>query len=150
MNDEQRAKLVSAAELVLNHRDSITYSEIRGKTLTEIIEELKQGNTTSIDASEMVTALFMQEGLNDPNGHDFAGVPFTGTMLDYLPHRTSLADAEVGDLVVFGDAPGTNVAMVIADDSDDPTLLVHGPNGPQAVKASIMPDRPTPLDSSDL
>ena len=79
----------------------------------------------TMDCSESVTLLCHVCGLDDPNGFDYDGTGYTGTLLHHLPHYTDPRKAKVGALVVFGPGSGHHVCMV-RHTGADPVLFSHG------------------------
>jgi len=85
------------------------------------------------DCSGFVTLMAKWSGNPDPNGNDFDGQGYTGTMLSHLPH-ISLSRTWRGDLAVFGGYPGLHVVSLLQGGSHegDPAVASHGgPGGPQ-------------------
>lgn len=88
------------------------------------------------DCSGFVTLCYKWAGAPDPNGLNFSGQGYTGTMLQACSHITQSA-ARPGDLVIWGAPPGNHVAMVI-EAGADPLLVSHGQEkGPIAIKFSV-------------
>ena len=79
----------------------------------------------TMDCSESVALLCHVAGLDDPNGFDYDGHGFTGTLLHVLPDYTDPLKAEIGALVVFGPGSGDHVCMVRRPGAN-PTLFSHG------------------------
>lgn len=94
-------------------------------TEQELADRFKAKKTISMDCSESVTLLCHLAGLADPNGLDYNGQGFTGTMLHHLKHYSSPLSADVGALVVFGKGDGDHVCMV-RKHGRDPLLFSHG------------------------
>jgi hypothetical protein len=78
----------------------------------------------STDCSGFATDCFKWAGAPDPNGRNYDGSGFTGTMLDACVH-ISPAQAKPGDLIVFGSGTGTHVVIVVGTGSD-PDVVSHG------------------------
>src|SRR5437667_43878 len=78
-----------------------------------------------MDCSESVTLTAHLAGLRDPNGRDYDGTGYTGTLLDYLDNYTEATHARIGALVVFGGGTGEHVCMVRRP-GVDPDLFSHG------------------------
>lgn len=72
---------------------------------------------TACDCSEFATMLFKQAGFPDPNGFDYNGWGFTGTMVNHGKKVSSISQAKPGrSLVFYGHGPGgmpTHVAVLI-------------------------------------
>jgi hypothetical protein len=138
----QRAELGTIAEYLIEHADLVSYAEIRPMAtahlkFADIKSLFAEGKPITMDCSEAVTLLFRLAGLKDPNGLNYNGAGFTGTLLEHLPRCGSLDQAHEGALVVFGAAPGTHVCMVMEHDTTDPWLFSHGAEiGPLKIRLS--------------
>jgi hypothetical protein len=88
-------------------------------------QALHSPHGVTMDCSESVTLLCQVVGLDDPNGFDYDGHGFTGTLLHHLPHYADPRKAKVGALVVFGPGSGDHVCMVRRPGAN-PTLFSHG------------------------
>jgi cell wall-associated NlpC family hydrolase len=85
------------------------------------------------DCSGFVTLCYFLAGARDPNGLGYDGRGWTGTL---LRHMAEVAEAGVGDVVVFGTYPGHHAAIVL-EPGDDPLLASHGQErGPVEVRFS--------------
>ncbi len=110
-------------------------------TLTEqeIADCFAKRQTLEADCSGFATAVCHLSGLADPNGNDYDGTGFTGTMLANLPHYSDPAAANVGALVVYshpGVPTGDHVAAVLGP-GKDPWLCSHGQEkGPVRIRHS--------------
>jgi cell wall-associated NlpC family hydrolase len=123
-----RQKIVTAARWGIAHEPQIHYGEVRPIPLAR-----KLPLTT--DCSGFVTLCYFLAGAPDPNGLDYIGEGWTGTLLRRLDH-IPFADAQPGDLVVWGAYPGRHVAILL-EAGDDPLLCSHGQErGPLAVRFS--------------
>jgi hypothetical protein len=123
-----RQKIVTAARWGIAHEPQIHYGEIRpiplGRTLP-----------LTTDCSGFVTVCYFLAGAPDPNGLDYSGEGWTGTLLRHLAH-VPRDEALPGDLVVWGAYPGRHVAIVL-EPGDDPLLCSHGQErGPIAIRFS--------------
>jgi len=116
-----------AGELVwgIDHQASIHYQELRPMPLANYKAHHLPITT---DCSGWVTCCYYAAGAPDPNGLGYTGQGYTGTMLDHLP-VTSVRDALVGDLVVFGPRPGVHVVALLEDgtaNGGNPEVASHG------------------------
>ncbi len=138
----QRSHLAALMRWTAEHERLIHYAQRRPMTTAhlreqELADRFAAGRTIAMDCSEGVTLLCRLAGLADPNGRDYDGQGFTGTLLAYLPHYTDPAGADVGALVVFGPGGGDHVAMVLVPGAD-PLLWSHGAEaGPRLVRFSV-------------
>ncbi|HEV7134724.1 MAG TPA: hypothetical protein VGN27_13435 [Gaiellaceae bacterium] len=85
---------------------------------------LRRGLPLTTDCSGFATLCYFLAGAPDPNGLDYIGQGYTGTLLRHLPH---VAQDEIrpGDLVVWGRYPGRHCAVVV-EPGEDPLLVSHG------------------------
>jgi len=129
----QRTKLALYAHDLIDHEPEVHYAQIRPYPV-----HARPGSyPITLDCSSSVTKLCQCSGLKDPNGpaYDYDGFGYTGTLLDFLPHYYSPAQARVGALVVFGPGTGEHVAMVLEPHPRNPLLFSHGmERGPIAVR----------------
>jgi hypothetical protein len=123
---EYRQLMVNDCDWAIKHRSQISYAEIRPIPVN--LPALTVPFTT--DCSGFVTLMAKWSGNPDPNGNDFDGQGYTGTMLNYLPHIPFSATGR-GDLVVFGAFPGLHVAVLLAGGSreSNPPVASHGHQG---------------------
>ena len=123
-----RQKIVAAARWGIENEPLIHYGEIRPIPLGRVLP-------LRTDCSGFVTVCYFLAGAPDPNGRNYDGSGFSGTMLGALP-QSRRADAKRGDLVVWGAYPGRHVAVVL-EPGDDPVLCSHGSErGPVAIRYS--------------
>lgn len=140
----QRTHLAALQRMLLANEPLIHYRQLRPMQTKGIYEQqavdlFARGGTVSSDCSETVTWLCRMAGLQDPNGMNYNGLGYTGTLLAHLPHYTDPTDANVGALVVWSDRNhpnGNHVAMVLTP-GQDPWLFSHGSEaGPKRVRLS--------------
>ena len=127
----QRDHMARSMDVLVRYKRRVHYAQRRpmttmrirpGHLLTAI---LRPGGIT-MDCSESVTLICHLAGLRDPNGRNYDGYGFTGTLLGYLEHYDDPARAKVGAMVAFGGGAGEHVAMVRRPDSVNPMLFSHG------------------------
>jgi len=104
-----RTLITAEASWGIQHTAGIHYRETRPMPLGDY-KAHKLPLTT--DCSGWVTCCYYAAGAPDPNGLGYTGQGYTGTLLDHLP-VIGLADAQAGDLVVFGARPGLHVVMLL-------------------------------------
>ena len=114
-----RDKLVHYAQWGLSNTRSIHYAQIRPYPRNPL--SLPQVT----DCSGFDTNAYKYAGGPDPNGRNFDGQGWTGTLLEH-GKEVSMANAKAGDLVIFGRPPGHHVAMVTVPSRFNPTLVSHG------------------------
>ncbi len=85
---------------------------------------LRRALPLTTDCSGFATLCYFLAGAPDPNGLDYIGQGYTGTMLRHLPHVPA-AEVRAGDLVIWGRYPGRHCAVVV-EPGDDPLLVSHG------------------------
>jgi cell wall-associated NlpC family hydrolase len=123
-----RQKIVAAARWGIAHEPRIHYGEIRPVPLGRTLP-------LTTDCSGFVTLCYFLAGAPDPNGLDYSGEGWTGTLLRHL-EEVEQEPARRGDLVVWGAYPGRHVAIVL-EPGDDPLLCSHGQErGPLAIRLS--------------
>jgi hypothetical protein len=130
-----RRQLVEWGRLCAEHQATIHYAEIRPIPLT--VPPGDYNFTT--DCSGFVTMLAHWVGLPDPNGLNYDGDGYTGTLLTHLPHISRL-ETWRGDLCVFGPDPGDHVVMLLEGGIEhaDPLVVSLGQEaGPLILRLSV-------------
>ncbi len=131
-----RAKITAEAGWGCAHEASIHYRETRPIPLAAYKAHTLPLTT---DCSGFATCCYYAAGAPDPNGLNYSGQGYTGTLLDHLP-QVSLAQAEPADLVVFGAPPGLHVVVLLESgtaNSGDPNVASHGTEaGPRVERLS--------------
>lgn len=91
----------------------------------------------STDCSAFYTLACKYAGVYDPNGSNYNGTGFTGTLLGNM-EEIPLDQALPGDAIVYGPGSGDHVCMVISmDNPQDPLLVSHGQErGPIKIRHS--------------
>ena len=119
-------------DLLVAKKAKVHYAQVRPMvTLTIHTEKalrraLRSRAGITMDCSESVTLICHLAGLRDPNGLNYDGEGYTGTLLKYLPHYSDPARARTGALWVVGGGTGEHVCMVRHPDKDNPILFSHG------------------------
>ena len=122
-----RQKTVRAARWGISNEGRIHYGEVRPIPFRRALP-------LTTDCSGFVTLCYFLARAPDPNGRDYDGSGYTGTMLGWLPRLAGPGDARRGDLVVWGAYPGRHVALVL-EPGEDPLLCSHGQErGPLAIR----------------
>jgi cell wall-associated NlpC family hydrolase len=123
-----RQKIVTAARWGIANEPRIHYGEVRPMPLARELP-------LTTDCSGFVTLCYFLAGAPDPNGLDYSGQGWTGTLLQSMEH-VEQEEARRGDLVVWGRYPGRHVALVL-ERGADPLLCSHGSErGPLAIRFS--------------
>jgi cell wall-associated NlpC family hydrolase len=121
-----RQRIVAAARWGIANEPRIHYGEVRPMPLARTLP-------LTTDCSGFVTLCYYLAGAPDPNGLDYSGQGWTGTLLRHLAPTASLRRA---DVVVWGAYPGHHCALVL-EPGDDPLLCSHGrERGPLAIHYS--------------
>jgi hypothetical protein len=127
----QRHKLGTLMDYLVRERARVHYAEVRPMrthrlTSLHLLQQALQSPAgITCDCSESVTLLCRLAGLSDPNGFNYDGTGYTGTLLRHLKHYTDASKGGVGALVVFGPGAGHHVCMVRTP-GRDPLLFSHG------------------------
>lgn len=129
--ENKRDKIVAWLRWGISNEPSIHYQQSRPIPL-------KAGAAKKLplylDCSSSTTIAWYQAGAPDPNGRNYDGSGYTGTMLAHLKHIPK-EQAKRGDLVVYGASPGRHVCAFLEDWKGPSTLLFsHGQEkGPFAI-----------------
>jgi hypothetical protein len=90
---------------------------------------------TNMDCSEFVTKAYAYAKAPDPNGENYNGSGYTGTILAHCKPITR-AMLKAGDPIVFGPGTGHHVVMAL-EAGPDPWCVSHGQEkGPQRIRLS--------------
>jgi hypothetical protein len=118
-----RQKMVDYALWAVAHKDQIAYQEVRPIPEAVPVEHLP----FTTDCSGFVTLMAKWAGAPDPNGLNYDGAGYTGSLLTHLTH-IKRADSWRADLVVFGGGTGTHVVMLIEGGIrvSNPRVVSHG------------------------
>jgi cell wall-associated NlpC family hydrolase len=121
-----REEIVGVARWGIRNEPRIHYALVRPMPLRRELP-------LATDCSGFATLCYFLAGAEDPNGLDYIGEGYTGTMLRHMRHVHA---ARPGDLVVWGRYPGHHVAIVM-EAGEDPLLCSHGQErGPLAIRFS--------------
>jgi cell wall-associated NlpC family hydrolase len=121
-----RQKIVAAARWGIANEPRIHYGQTRPIPLARDLP-------LTTDCSGFVTLCYFLAGAPDPNGLDYSGSGWTGTLLRHLARTDRL---RAGDVVVWGEYPGRHCALVLAGGAD-PLLASHGQErGPVEIRLS--------------
>jgi hypothetical protein len=128
---KQRAHMASSMDLLVRFKGRVHYRQVRPMSTMTIrtghlrAALLRRGGIT-MDCSESVTLICHLAGLRDPNGLNYDGSGFTGTLLNHLHHYDDPKAAGIGAMVVFGGGTGEHVAMVRRPHETNPLMFSHG------------------------
>ena len=124
-----RRRIVAAARWGIRNEPRIHYAQIRPMPLGRRLP-------LTTDCSGFATLCYYLAGAPDPNGCDYDGRGWTGTLLESMENMDRGA-VLAGDLVVWGESPGHHCAVVL-EPGDDPVLCSHGQErGPLQIRFSI-------------
>lgn len=127
----KRARIVAAARWGAAHQPQIHYAETRPIPLQPAGTLHALPFTT--DCSGFVTVCYRAAAAPDPNGSNYDGQGFTGTLLS---HGTKVAKPKPGDVVVYGPGDGHHAALIVKAGSD-PLTVSHGSEaGPMLIRVS--------------
>lgn len=127
-----RDKIVGFARWGIANEPQIHYQELRP------MDGLDQPKKLPLrtDCSGFTTLCYKWAGAPDPNGLNFNGSGYTGTMLQH-GRQIAQSAARPADLVVWGPPPGHHVALVL-ETGTDPLLCSHGSeDGPKRISLSV-------------
>jgi hypothetical protein len=131
-----RARICNAANWLVAHRLECTYAEKPPALRVSCVHKPYEVPFVS-DCSSGVTDLFSWGGANDPNGFDFGGDPYTGTLVArgklIAAHR-----ARSADVAIFGPYTGWHAGLVLQGGAD-PLIWSMGEQGdPRIYRASVV------------
>lgn len=110
------------------------YRQFRPMTLKTLIA--LKGDVYA-DCSMTATAICKVGGAPDPNGQNYNGTGYTGTIRAHAT-RISLASAKVGDMIVHGTGAGSHVTTIYEPHPTNPLLFSHGQeSGPSLYRLAV-------------
>ncbi|HEX3540078.1 MAG TPA: peptidoglycan-binding domain-containing protein [Acidimicrobiales bacterium] len=131
-HDGLREQIVAVALWGVAHEPDIHYEQRRPIDGTNQIDKLP----LSTDCSGFATLCYNWAAAPDPNGRDYDGYGYTGTLLRGMEMISSAA-AQAGDLVVIGPGNGEHV-VIIVEPGPDPIVVSHGSEpGPKRQHLSV-------------
>lgn len=129
-----RARMLEAMKWALAHEGAIHYQQSRPFPVNAIRDRHLPIYT---DCSGSTTMLYRAAGVKDPNGNEYDGTGYTGTLRANTP-RTPLAELRVGDFIVHGPGAGSHVVVVFQPHPTDPLCFSHGQeSGPRLYRHSV-------------
>lgn len=146
---DQPTRLVLIPPVVLTLRDKIVANALWGVAhepeihYTQGAERMAAVHSPrmlpmSADCSSSITCWYSWAGAPDPNGFNYNGQGYTGTLLLH-GKRITQAQAVPGDYVVFGwgrDGTGEHVSIMV-EKAPDPWMVSHGQEaGPRRIPLS--------------
>lgn len=121
----RRNELVRLGYWAHQWRDLIHYAEDRPIPFPRI-----KSLPLTTDCSGIVTIIAKWSGCPDPNGNDYDGSGYTGTLLTHLP-EIGIHQTWRGDLAILGPGTGDHVVMLLEGGArkSDPLVMSHGHPG---------------------
>jgi len=122
----KRANIVATALLAYNKRDQIHYT-MGSQRMDGVVQQIKPPNVPSFgDCSAMVTWYYWVAGAPDPNGVNYNGTGYTGTLAQH-GETVSVEQSKPGDYVLYGSgAPWHHVALLVAVRNGQHMVISHG------------------------
>jgi|GEM_PF-1110017 len=120
-----RAQIVQWAKWGVANHTHFTYTE--GPTRMANMHAAGKLPVTS-DCSAWVTRCYCWAGAPDPNGLNYDGEGYTGTLLSHGKH-IPLAQVQPGDVVVYGPGTGWHTAIIIEVHGSDVLTVSMGQQG---------------------
>jgi len=120
----KRAKILEYALWGVTNEPQIHYAQVRPMDHLDDLKHLPISN----DCSEFATKAYKYAGAPDPNGANYNGSGYTGTMLTH-GKPVMLSQAKSGDLIIFGAWPGHHVVILEEDgaaNKGNPMVISHG------------------------
>ena len=118
----------------VKHHARFTYSEgpQRMSSITK-----KPGTLPVIcDCSAFVTLCYKWAGAPDPNGLNYDGSGYTGTLIQH-GREIDAIHVRSGDLVIYGPGTGEHTALIVHPGNGDPVTISMGQQGdPSVVRVS--------------
>lgn len=127
----KRARIVAAGRWGVAHQPQIHYAETRPIPIQTAGTLHPLPFTT--DCSGFVTVCYRSAAAPDPNGNNYDGQGFTGTL---LAHGEHVKQAAPGDVVVYGPGDGHHAALCVSGGSDPLTASHGSENGPMLIRVS--------------
>jgi cell wall-associated NlpC family hydrolase len=134
-SERWRAAIVANAKWGVLNKDAIHYSQ-SGARMAAVHEPRHLPLYT--DCSAFITLCYSWAGAPDPNGLRYNGYGFTGTMLWNCRHIQP-TQAKPGDIIVFGNYPGTHAVVIVGNAGFiNPLCVSHGQEaGPILVELTV-------------
>jgi hypothetical protein len=123
--EQHRQWMADACEWSIAHKHQFSWAETRPMPINA--EKYGTEHITT-DCSGFVTLMAKWSGNPDPNGSNYDGYGYTGTMLNHLPH-INYHDMEPGDLIVYGADPGIHVVVTLQAWNGNPLVASMGGTG---------------------
>lgn len=129
-----RARGVDWMIWALDHEPQFHYRQSRPMPLAQM-----HGRHLPIttDCSGSYTGMCLAAGAPDPNGRNYDGSGYTGTLRARMGRLQHVAACRPMDAIVYGPGTGTHVVAVL-EPGDDPLVFSHGQeSGPRVYRHSV-------------
>lgn len=113
-----RAKIVAYCEWGIAHAADIHYAQKRPIPVAQ-----PRRLPLATDCSGFATLAYKAAGAPDPNGLDYNGLGYTGTL---LRHGRAVTVPLPGDLIIYGDYPGHHVVVFLYEWHGAWVVCSHG------------------------
>lgn len=139
-----RAKIVAFWRWGIANEKQIHYAQERPMERVKAPKSLMV-LPRKMDCSEFFTDGYAFAGAPDPNGANYNGTGYTGSLIAH-GHEIPKGEAQPGDAVIFGPNPGHHVCGILLP-GDDPVIVSHGQEkGPLKLRLSAeIPYQPSPV-----
>ena len=104
-----RSTIVWLAGMAVSQRSKYHYTQ--GPLRMSAVHN-PSANPIYADCSAFVTYLYSWAGAPDPNGLNYNGTGYTGTLLSHGHVLSGAGDAQPGDVVIYGAGSGEHVAII--------------------------------------
>ena len=124
-----RSNIVGWAKYFAAHHQQFHYTE--GGQRMEAINQNPIKWPVFADCSAFVTLCYNHAGAPDPNGQNYDGEGYTGTLLSHGT-KIPLAQVQPGDVIVYGPGTGWHTALVVdvsGANAQNPLTISHGQEG---------------------
>lgn len=134
-DDARRDEAQDSMRWALVREPNIHYSQQRPFKVNAVRDRHASIYT---DCSGMATLIDRAAGFGDPNGEDYSGQGWTGTVRARCP-RKSLGDLLPGDKIVYGRGDGVHMVTVFSGgQTNNPVVFSHGQeSGPRLYTHSV-------------
>lgn len=129
-----RDTAVKTMRWALEHEAEIHYLQQRPfKPTAFVVQRLP----IFADCSATTTMIYRAAHRPDPNGKNYSGNGYTGTLRAHTPRRRTVRSCKPGDFIVYGPGTGAHVVVVL-EAGADPLVWSHGQEaGPLVTRHSV-------------
>jgi len=125
----KRRTIVATALLAYNKNAEIHYT-MDSRRMDGVVHQIRPPHVPSYgDCSSMVTWYYWVAGAPDPNGVNYNGTGYTGTLAQH-GETVSVEQSKPGDYVLYGSAPPWHhVALLVGVKNGKHMVVSHGSEG---------------------